>query len=125
MSRLSLTDIPDIERTYGEFARVLRKVGRLLIGNLSSWTTALQNEGRGIVPNEKVMALSEYSAQAEQAAESVKKNFHRPLQRYMQLALKNGFRLVDFHEPHGDPAWEKSKRYHHAPFLLRQVWEKS
>ncbi|MGB1829318.1 MAG: hypothetical protein ACPHI0_05750, partial [Paracoccaceae bacterium] len=30
MSSLSLIDIADIERTYGEFARVLRQVGRPL-----------------------------------------------------------------------------------------------
>ena len=65
VSCLSLIDIPDIEHTYGGFARVLRQVAWPLFGNLNSWTTALQTEERGIVPGEKVTALSEYSAEAE------------------------------------------------------------
>ena len=65
VSSLSLIDIADIERTYGEFARVLRKGGRALIGKLNSWTIASQTERCGIVPNKKVTELSKYSSQVE------------------------------------------------------------
>jgi len=65
VSSLSLIDIADIERTYGVFARVLRKGGRALIGKLNSWTIASQTERRGIVPNKKVTELSKYSSQVE------------------------------------------------------------
>jgi len=131
VSYLSLIDIPGIESAYREFGRVIRKGGRLLIAILNSWTTAAQSDGRGFVPNEQghgtmtiVNYLTEYPMTVAWAGVRVV-NWHRPLATYMQLALKNGFRLVDFLEPSGDPAWEKSKRYQHAPFLLLQVWEKS
>ena len=130
VSDLSLIDIPDIKAAYGEFTRVLRSGGTLLIANLNSWITAAQTDGLGIVANAEghgtmtiVNYLSEYAIKAEWAGVSVK-NWHRPLATYMQLALENGLRLKDFKEPSGDPAWAKTRRYNHTPYLLLQVWEK-
>ena len=130
VSYLSLIDIPDIAAAYSEFARVLKSGGTLLIGNLNSWNTAAQIDGRGIVPNEDghgtmtiVNYLSEYAIKVQWAGVRVQ-NWHRPLETYMKLALENGLHLKDFQEPPGDPSWTKAQRYHHTPYLLLQVWGK-
>ena len=72
VSDLSLIDIPDIKAAYGEFSRVLRSGGTLLIANLNSWITAAQTDGLGIVANAEghgtmtiVNYLSEYAIKAE------------------------------------------------------------
>ena len=45
VSYLSLIDIADSRAALDESVRVLRPGGHLLIGNLNSWTTAVQNMG--------------------------------------------------------------------------------
>ena len=53
VSYLSLIDIADSRAALDESVRVLRPGGHLLIGNLNSWTTAVQNMGRGMMRSQQ------------------------------------------------------------------------
>jgi SAM-dependent methyltransferase len=129
VSYLTFIDIPDIGRAIAEMARVLRPSGRLLIANLTSFSTAGQPAGwTQRVDGEAALAIDHY---LEERAEWVSwrgiriRNWHRPLSTYMSLLLGQGLELRHFAEPAprgGDP--EIADRHRRVPYFLIMEWQK-
>lgn len=131
VSYLSLIDIEDIDAALDEFRRVLRPGGRLLIANLSSYASALpaEHQTSGWLGSGDAPAACEayYSPRAFWIAwRGIRvRNWHRPMQTYMQALLNRGFRLTHFEEPVpvGGPP-EIARKYTSAPLFVVMEWEK-
>jgi SAM-dependent methyltransferase len=129
VSYLTLIDIPDARAALAEMARVLKPGGRLLIANLSSFTSAGMHIGwTDLADGRRAFALDGY---LDEWAETVEwkgiriLNWHRPLSAYMQACLDQGLQLVHFDEPAahgGDPV--RQARHRRAPWFLIMEWLK-
>jgi SAM-dependent methyltransferase len=126
VSYLSLIDIPSLAPALTEMARVLRPGGSLLIANLTGFTTAGMVFGgrRPRGADRHAGYLDEHASQVSWRGVSVR-NWHRPLETYMQGLLDAGLHLRHFSEPrpHGGPP-EKVRRYLKAPYFLIMEWTK-
>ena len=131
VSYLSLVDIEDIDAALDECRRVLRPGGRLLIANLSGYASALpeRSEADGWLRSDNTAPACEAYHRPRAFWISWRgirvRNWHRPLQTYLQALLGRGFRLTHFEEPVpvGGPA-ELAERYTHAPVFVVMEWEK-
>lgn len=127
VSYLSLIDIPQLGTALTEMARVLRPGGSLLIANLTGFTTAGMVFGgrRPRGADRHAGYLDEHASQVRWRDVSIR-NWHRPLETYMQGLLDAGLQLRHFSEPrpHGGPP-EKVRRYLKAPYFLIMEWTKS
>jgi len=126
VSYLSLIDIAELGTALTEMARVLRPGGSLLIANLTGFTTAGMVFGgrRPRGADKHASYLDEHASQVSWRDVSVR-NWHRPLETYMQGLLAAGLHLTHFSEPrpHGGPP-EKVRRYLKAPYFLIMEWRK-
>jgi SAM-dependent methyltransferase len=126
---LTLIDIDDLAETVAELRRVLKPGGTLLIANLNGFNTAQIGQGWTTASNgSPCFGFDHY---LEERAEWVEwsgikvKNWHRPLQTYMQLLLGAGLQLVHFAQPAahgGDPA--RIARYNRAPYFNLMEWSR-
>lgn len=116
VSYLTLVDIDDVDAAIRNMSRVLRPGGTLLVANLTSFNTA---------------GMTKEWHYLETRANWVEwngiriRNWHRPLETYMQAFLRTGLLLRDFSEPSpsgGDP--EKVERYRRAPWFHIMEWQK-
>jgi SAM-dependent methyltransferase len=128
-SYLSLIDIPDAGAAIGEMARVLKPGGRLLVANLSSFTSAGMNLGWVDLPGgRRAYAFDGYLDERAEAVEwkGIRiLNWHRPLSAYMNHCLEQGLSLAHFDEPAahgGDPA--QAARHRRAPWFVIMEWRK-
>lgn len=124
VSYLSLIDIPDIRAAIPEMARALRPGGSLLIANLTSYNTAGPiggwQDGRWPIDH----YMDERADWVEWRGIRIR-NWHRPLETYMQLLLSEGLILRHFAEPMpsgGDP--ERIAKHRRVPFFLLMEWTK-
>jgi len=132
ISYLSLIDIPDIAPTIADMTRVLRREGRLLIANLTSFNTAGVELGwsRDEHGNKEHYGIDNYlqerSAWLEYRGIRIL-NYHRPLSTYIRLLLEHGLRLTYFDEPSpiADAPARQAAEYARAPWFLVMEWEKA
>lgn len=126
VSYLSLIDIADLDAALRELARVLTPGGSLLIANLTGFTTAGMVFGgrRPRGASKRAGYLDEHESQVSWGAISIK-NWHRPLERYMEGLLTVGLQLRHFSEPRPyGGSEEKVRRYEKAPYFLIMEWTK-
>jgi len=110
VSYLTLIDIDDAAAAVTEMARVLRPGGSLLIANLAGAITAGDDY------------FGEHAQWTQWRGIRVR-NWHRPLQRYMELLLAQQLRLRWFEEPQpsgGDAAIVE--RYRRMPWHYIMEW---
>lgn len=128
VSYLTLVDIDDVDKAVRNFSRVLRPSGTVLIANLTSFNTAGIPEGWRNCGGATHFAIDHY---LEERAVWVEwsgiriRNWHRPLETYIQAFLKAGFLLRDFIEP--SPSGGKREdveRYRRVPWFHVMEWQK-
>ncbi len=126
VSYLSLIDIAELGTALREMTRVLRPGGSLLVANLTGFTTAgMVFGGRRPRGTDKHAGyLDEHASQVRWGDISIR-NWHRPLETYMNGLLDAGLHLRHFSEPRpqGGPP-EKVRRYLKAPYFLIMEWTK-
>lgn len=129
VSYLTLIDIEGLDDAFAEMSRVLAPGGRLLIANLQSFNTASDPALWQKLPGGAIrLLMDDYLSEmgrtvAWKGIEVV--NYHRPLSRYMSLALNAGLHLTHFDEPPavgGDPA--RAAAYAKVPWFLMMEWQK-
>lgn len=127
ISYLTLMDIDDAGAAISEMARVLRPGGALLIANLNSFNTAgswrdRQDETRQFIIDNYLEPRAEWVSWRGITV----RNWHRPMQHYLQQLLAAGLRLTHFEEPiatGGDPA--TAQRYDRVPYFHVMEWRKA
>lgn len=130
VSYLSLIDIDGVEDAISEMARVLRPEGRLLIANLSSFSTSSAAFGRRYCKDtgEELRPLGLYLEEGKQWFEwsGIRiQNWHRPLSLYMKILLNKNLTLTHFDEPKPDGGPEnRVKAYDKMPYLMMMEWKK-
>ena len=131
VSYLSLIDIPGLEQAAANMARALEPGGRLLVANLTSFSSAGTVAGRWLRDRDGALRGFLMDHYLEERAEWVEwkgiriRNWHRPLESYMRVFLDLGLRLTHFAEPKphgGDP--EIAARYVRAPWFHILEWRK-
>ncbi len=131
VSYLSLIDIDDAGRAISEMARVAKPGGRLVIANLTSFSTSSTIAGRRTRQDtkEEIRPLGQYLTEQKQWFEWAGlrvQNWHRPLSRYMQWFLGAGLILEHFDEPRpksGPP--DRISAYEAMPYLMVMTWKKA
>lgn len=130
VSYLSLIDIDFLDDAVNEMARVLRPNGRLVIANLSSFSTSSAIFGKRICKEtgEQLRPLGDYLKEEKAWFEwdGIRiQNWHRPLSTYMNAFIGAGLTLRAFDEPvpSGGPA-ERVQSYRRMPYLLMMEWQK-
>ncbi|MGY3436818.1 class I SAM-dependent methyltransferase [Marinovum sp. KMM 9879] len=130
VSYLSLIDIDLLDDAVAEMTRVLKPGGRLLIANLSSFSTSSAIFGKRHCreTGEQLRPLGKYLATEKAWFEwdGLRiQNWHRPLSTYMRAFLSAGLTLRYFDEPSpsGGPP-ERVKSYDNMPYLTMMEWEK-
>jgi SAM-dependent methyltransferase len=130
VSYLTLIDIPDFRTAIAEMARVLRRRGRLLVANITSFTSACAAQGWIRDAEGRLLCypldryLEEFALWLEWKGMKIE-NWHRPLGAYMAAFLDQGLTLRCFEEPEpvgGDP--DRAARYRRAPWFVVMEWEK-
>jgi SAM-dependent methyltransferase len=130
VSYLSLIDIPDFRGAINEMTRVLKPGGRLLIANLTGFTTACGGQGwvRDAEGRRLHYPVDRYLDEFPQWvswADIRLLNWHRPLGAYMTAFLDRGLELRFFQEPEpvsGNP--ERVAIYRRVPWFIVMEWEK-
>jgi SAM-dependent methyltransferase len=132
VSYLTLIDIPDFRAAIREMARVLRPGGTLLIANLTSFSTAVEEGGwvRGENGELRHYPIDHYLEErwAWMAYRGIRvRNYHRPMRDYMNGLLGAGLRMTYFDEPEAiaTAATVKSAKYRRVPYFLVMEWEKA
>lgn len=128
VSYLSMIDIPDFRAAIRECVRILRPEGRLVIANLTSFSTTMPHprkrdeEGRM-----QFMAVDGYLDERSEWVEwsDIRVlNWHRPLSAYMKACLDDGLILRAFEEPEPDPDAPGAADYRRAPWGMVMAWQK-
>lgn len=131
VSYLTLIDIPGLEAAAAKMNEALAPGGRLLVANLTSFSTAGNVAGRWRRGEDGALQGFGIDHYLEERAEQVEwkgiriVNWHRPLESYMRAFLDLGLRLAHFAEPRpygGDP--ETAARYVRAPWFHILEWRK-
>ena len=126
---LTLIDIDDMPKAIQEAVRILKPGGKILIANLNSFFTSNGTIGWIVSQDEEVYRpLGDYFSQRKDWFEwdgMRVRNWHRPLNAYMDVLLKCGMTLTYFDEPQpvGCPD-ERAERYCAAPYLMIMEWRK-
>ena len=130
VSYVMLVDVPDIVSAISEMARCLRPGGCLVVSNVS-----FMSAGNGWIRDENHLRLhypvdryfEERPVELDWQGIRVR-NWHRPLQSYMQAFLRSGLILRDFIEPfppddslRDDPRYED---WYRAPNFVAMRWQK-
>lgn len=130
VSYLTLIDIDFLDDAVSEMARVLRPNGRLVVANLSSFSTSSAIFGKRICKEtgEQLRPLGDYLKEEKAWFEwdGLRiQNWHRPLSVYMKAFLNAGLRLQYFDEPipSGGPS-ERVQSYQRMPYLMMMEWQK-
>ncbi|APX12055.1 class I SAM-dependent methyltransferase [Tateyamaria omphalii] len=130
VSYLSLIDIDGLSDAVAEMARVTSPGGRILVANLTSFSTSSAVIGPRYCRDtgEKLKPLGRYLSEEKMwfAWDGLRiQNWHRPLSTYMQAFLSQGLLLRHFDEPEptGGPP-EKVSSYARMPYLMMMEWEK-
>jgi len=128
---LSLIDIDDAGRAIAEMVRVLKPGGRILVANLTSFSTSSIPLGRKICKEtgEEFRPLGLYLQERKDWFEWDElriQNWHRPLSQYMKWFLGQGLTLTYFDEPQptGGPKI-RVERYQEMPYLMVMEWQKT
>ena len=127
---LSLIDITDLSAAIGEATRVLRPGGKILIANLTSFTTSNGTTGKVIGGDGKTyFPLGTYHGERADWFEwgGLRiRNWHRPLSAYMSTLLDSGLVLTHFAEPQpvGGPH-NQVEKYKQVPFIMMMEWSKA
>jgi len=128
---LSLIDIEGLDAAFCEAIRVLRPGGRILIGNLSSFATAVpegSQQGWTRVGEGMVYSCDHYHTERSFLIgwRGIRvRNYHRTLAQYMEALLSRGMRLSHFAEPKptgGDAA--RRAQFSRAPMFVLMEWVK-
>ncbi|KIC51149.1 class I SAM-dependent methyltransferase [Tateyamaria sp. ANG-S1] len=130
VSYLTLIDIDGLEDAVAEMARVTAPGGRILVANLTSFSTSSAVMGPRYCRDtgEKLKPLGRYLSEEKLWFEwdGLRiQNWHRPLSTYMQAFLSQGLILRQFDEPApecGPP--ERVRSYARMPYLMMMEWEK-
>jgi SAM-dependent methyltransferase len=130
VSYLSLIDIDFMDKAVSEMTRVLEPGGRLLVANLSSFSTSSAIAGKRYCRDtgEELRPLGRYLTEEKLWFEwdGLRiQNWHRPLSTYMHSFLSSGLTLRHFDEPSpldGPP--ERVQSYDRMPYLMMMEWEK-
>lgn len=127
---LSLIDIDLLDDAVQEMARVLKPGGRLLVANLTSFSTSSAMFGDRYCreTGERIRPLGNYLKEEKGWFEwnGLRiQNWHRPLSTYMHTFLEAGLKLRVFDEPTpiGGPV-ERVQSYERMPYLMMMEWEK-
>jgi len=130
ISYLTLIDIDDAQAAIAEMARVLRPGGRILVANLTSFTTSGAAMGRRICKETgtEIRPLGRYlEVHRDQYEWDGLRicNWHRPLSSYMGWFLGQGLQLTHFDEPqpHSGPE-DRIAAYQNMPYLMMMEWQK-
>jgi len=130
VSYLSLIDIDDLDTAVQEMARVLRPRGRVLVANLTSFSTSSAIFGKRICKDtgDVLRPLGFYHQEEKVWFEwgGLRiRNWHRTLSTYMQAFLRAGLVLRSFDEPvpSGGPP-DRLRAYAQNPYLMMMEWEK-
>ncbi|WP_312526833.1 class I SAM-dependent methyltransferase [Paracoccus sp. (in: a-proteobacteria)] len=126
VSYLTLIDIDDIDAAIPEMARVLKPGGSLLIANLNSFSTA--GEWHRLLDGSPYFRMDNY---LEPRAEWVSwrgvsiRNWHRPMQSYMQRLIATGLQLSHYEEP-APTGGERRRadRFARVPYFHVMEWTK-
>lgn len=130
VSYLTLIDIDFLDQAAAEMARVVKPGGRLLVANLSSFSTSSAVFGKRYCKNtgEELRPLGRYLAEEKLWFEwdGLRiQNWHRPLSTYMNAFLSLGLQLRCFEEPSpsGGPK-SRVQSYERMPYLMFMEWER-
>jgi len=131
VSYLTLIDIPDVHAGIREMARVLKPGGTLLIANLTSFNTAVADQGwiKDRVGRKLHYPLDQY---LEERAVWIEYrgirviNHHRPMRTYLQALLDAGLTMTFFDEPSptSDAPESRAEHYRRVPWFLVMEWLK-
>lgn len=128
VSYLSLIDIDDLDAALAAMVAALRPGGTLLIANLNPFNTAALPDGWTHGPDGERFAIDHYLDERAVWTEwrGIRiRNWHRPMQRYLQALLAAGLELRWFAEPapHGGES-AKAARYRRVPYFHIMEWRK-
>lgn len=130
VSYLALIDIDDVASAVSEMARVLKPGGRILVANLTAFSTSSAPYGEKICRDtgETFRPLGTYLTENRDWFEwdgVCVRNWHRPLSLYMKLFLAAGLTLTHFDEPEPHSgAQGRVEAYKQMPFLMTMEWQK-
>lgn len=130
VSYLSLIDIDDPALAISEMVRVLKPNGRILIANLSSFSTSSVAFGRRHCRDtgEELRPLGLYLEERKDWFEwgGLRiQNWHRPLSKYMQWFLEHRLNLTYFDEPQPtEGPKDRIDAYQKMPYLMMMEWQK-
>lgn len=129
VSYLSLVDMEHLDAAVAKIVAALRPGGTFLLANLTAFNAASGASTwwqRIVGPS--AFRIDHYLDERENwlAWRNIRiRNWHRPLERYMQLFLRSGLELRHFAEPAphgGDPI--RAARYRRAPWFHIMEWQK-
>ena len=130
ISYLSLIDIENFVGAISEMNRVLARGGKLLVANLTSFSTARADGGwhHNEFGRLSYFAIDDYLTERS-AWENWRgievKNWHRPLCAYMQAFLVHGLALTFFDEPAtSDDTSPRAAMYRRVPWYVVMEWVK-
>lgn len=130
VSYLTLIDIDDAESAIQEMTRVARPGGRILIANLSSFSTAMAPGDKRYDPKtgQRLFPMRPY---LDPVADWFEwdglrvRNWHRPLSQYMGWFLAQGLTLTHFDEPAPvGTTPQAAAHYRTNPYLMMMEWQK-
>lgn len=127
---MTLIDIDDVPAAIREAKRVLRPGGRILVANLSSFSTS--NGTEGWIKDADSRPIFPMGPYLQERADWVAwdgiriRNWHRPLSAYMTAFLDVGLTLTYFAEPkpNGGPE-DRLQRYEINPFCMMMEWQET
>jgi SAM-dependent methyltransferase len=129
VSYLSLIDIADFRSAIREAARVLRPGGFLLVANLSPFATSSDGWTRDSSGKRLYKRVDQYLTERAVVVESAGmrfRNWHRPLEAYMDAFLGAGFALRRFHEPTPADSLRDDQRFEgdfRLPDFVVMLWQ--
>jgi SAM-dependent methyltransferase len=129
VSYLSLIDIADFRSAIREAARVLRPGGFLLVANLSLFATSSDGWTRDSGGKRLHKRVDQYLTERAVVVESAGmrfRNWHRPLEAYMEAFLEAGFALRRFLEPTPAESLRVDQRFEgdfRVPDFVVMLWQ--